>query len=64
MVVSNRLAHLRRLVEQGAKVVVNVSSNPDTGNEKFKLLIDPSKRIEPTSQQCILAVLEVIQQAV
>ena len=58
MVVSNRLAHLRRLVEQGAEVVVNVSSNPDSGNEKLKLFIDPSKRIEPTSQQCILPCLK------
>ena len=63
MVVLNRIAYLRRILAHGAKVVINVSSNPNTNIEKFKLLIDPGILVDPAAQQCVLAVLDVIEYA-
>ena len=61
MVVLNRIAYLRRILAHGAKVVINVSSNPNANIEKFKLLIDPGIIVDPAAQQCVLAVPDVIE---
>jgi hypothetical protein len=43
--------------------VVNISANPTTSNEKFRLLVDPSVYVDPAHQQCVLSVLDAIHHA-
>ena len=63
MVVSERLRYLRCLLSRGAKVSCSVTSNPSTGVQKIKVMVDPSVRVEPHLQMCTAMVLDIVETA-
>ena len=63
MVVRNRIAHLKKLVENGAKMVGTVAANPDTSIEKVRIHIYPSVRILPEHQTCMMHLLDMVMHA-
>eukprot|EP00933_Yihiella_yeosuensis_P010717 TRINITY_DN11752_c1_g2_i1.p1 TRINITY_DN11752_c1_g2~~TRINITY_DN11752_c1_g2_i1.p1 ORF type:complete len:285 (-),score=44.71 TRINITY_DN11752_c1_g2_i1:172-1026(-) len=63
MVVKNRIAYLKGCLSHGAKLVASVTSNPKTGIQKVKIVVDPSTRIEPQKQWCANSVLDMVAHA-
>ena len=64
MVVRNRVAYLRRMLEMGAQLTVTVSSNPLTGIAKFKVIVNPCISMPIAYQHFSLMVLDMLDVAV
>ena len=60
MVVSNRIAYLRNLLQHGAKLTFTASVNPSTGMQKFKIIVDPSTHVPAEQQFCALHMLDYL----
>ena len=63
MVVKNRIAYIRQMLHFGAKITVTVTSNPDTGVEKFKVIIDPGVQVPVCQQFFVSQVLELLDRS-
>ena len=48
------------LAMYGAQVSIAFSLNPKTGVQKAKVVIDPSSRVEPNAQGCLLSALDLL----
>ena len=59
MVISSRIAYLRRLIEFGAKATICKSTNKNTGACKFKVIVDPSTSLPASLQTFALASLDL-----
>ena len=62
MVIKNRIAHLRRLLEMGAKITATVTSNPANSTEKIKLIVNPEVKIGMSHQFLVSQVLVMLDQ--
>ena len=63
MVVENRIAYLRKMVYFEAKATVTVSSNPSTGVEKVKVVVDPNLKIPAARQNFALQMFDALESA-
>ena len=63
MVVKNRISYIRRVLEMGAKLTITVSHNDVTGVDKFKVIIDPSTRVDPSYQGFAKELLDILDNA-
>jgi hypothetical protein len=58
MVVLNRISYLRGLAQNGAKLLITLSANAQTGVQKVKVLVDPKQR--SSNQSCALGMLDLV----
>ena len=63
MVVKNRIAYLRRLLHHKAKINVSITTNPTTGVEKVKVVVDPSTPMGVAQQLLAAATLDMLDNA-
>jgi len=63
MVVKNRISYLRRMLEMGAKLTITASHNDVTGVDKFKVIVDPSIRINHSGQYFMQQILDMLDKA-
>ena len=63
MVVEHRVEYLRKMVRIGARVVVTISSNPTTGVEKIKVVVDPTTYVPCVQQSFVSMALGMLEKA-
>jgi hypothetical protein len=63
MVVKNRLAYLRQLASQGAKLTTTVSTNPATQIEKVRIIVEPDVKVLQACQCLTFMVLDMLSSA-
>ena len=63
MVVLNRIAYIRKLLQFGAKVTATVSSNPESMVQTVCVFVNPGVHCDPLAQSCAAMVLDILETA-